>query len=119
MPVPIPKAGRTSCSPGERRDRTGREAGSPGPVIGEECVVYADLDLDQVAREQFALDTVGHYSRPDIFTLTVDTRKKPQVNWMRERELRPGPDRSALRTSWNRQPAFVIHIASVWPPEVW
>jgi len=60
-----------------------------GPVIGEECVVYADLELDQVAREQFALDTVGHYSRPDIFTLTVDTRKKPQVNWMRERDFAP------------------------------
>ena len=57
-----------------------------GPVFGQECIVYADLDLEQVAREQFALDTVGHYSRPDIFELTVDTRRRPQVTWIEDRE---------------------------------
>jgi predicted amidohydrolase len=57
-----------------------------GPVVGRECIVYADLDLEQVAQEQLALDTVGHYSRPDIFTLTVDTRKRPQVTWVDDPE---------------------------------
>ena len=57
-----------------------------GPVVGQECIIYADLDLEQVAREQFALDTVGHYSRPDIFELTVDTRKRPQVTWIEDLE---------------------------------
>jgi predicted amidohydrolase len=53
-----------------------------GPVFGTEAVIYADLELDRVAREQYAMDTVGHYNRPDIFTLTVDTRRKPQVSWL-------------------------------------
>jgi nitrilase len=43
-------------------------------VAGEETVVYADLDLGRIPEEQAALDVVGHYNRPDVFTLTVDER---------------------------------------------
>ena len=53
-----------------------------GPVVGIETIIYADLDLARVACEQYAMDTVGHYNRPDIFNLTVDTRRKPQVSWL-------------------------------------
>jgi predicted amidohydrolase len=56
-----------------------------GPVYGEETIVYADVDLDHSAREQYAMDTVGHYNRPDIFSLTVDTRRRPQISWVDER----------------------------------
>ena len=29
------------------------------------------------------LDTDGHYTRPDVFELNVDTRAKDGVNWKR------------------------------------
>ena len=50
-----------------------------GPVYDEESVLYADLDLDDVVRGKFDLDTVGHYARPDIFELSVNTRPSPGV----------------------------------------
>ena len=54
-----------------------------GPVHNEETIIYADLDLDQAAREQYAMDIVGHYNRPDIFSLTVDARPRAQMSWLR------------------------------------
>jgi predicted amidohydrolase len=43
-------------------------------VAGEEMIVYADIDLGRIPEEQAALDVVGHYNRPDVFSLTVDER---------------------------------------------
>ncbi len=51
------------------------------PVIGEEKIIYADLDLGQVAQGQFDFDVMGHYSRPDVFQLIVTTKKKTNVIW--------------------------------------
>jgi nitrilase len=45
-------------------------------VAGEETIVYADLDLGRIPEEQAALDVVGHYNRPDVFSLTVDERPR-------------------------------------------
>ena len=36
-----------------------------GPLLGEEGVLVADLDLDDIPRGKFDLDVVGHYARPD------------------------------------------------------
>lgn len=47
---------------------------------GEE-ILHAELDLDEVGQGLTSLDTDGHYSRPDVFELTVDTRAKDGVNW--------------------------------------
>ena len=45
-----------------------------GPVYEQETVLYADIDLSQRIRGHFDLDTTGHYGRPDVFELTVNTR---------------------------------------------
>ena len=36
-----------------------------GPLLGQEGIHTADLDLDEVVRGKFDLDVVGHYARPD------------------------------------------------------
>jgi nitrilase len=50
-----------------------------GPARGAEAVLTADLDLDQIVRGKFDLDVTGHYARPDVFRLIVDTRSKQAV----------------------------------------
>ena len=50
--------------------------------VGEgEEILYAELDLAERGQNLTSLDTDGHYSRPDVFELTVDTRAKDGVNW--------------------------------------
>ena len=43
-----------------------------GPLIGETGILYADLDLGEIARGKFDFDVVGHYARPDVFRLHVN-----------------------------------------------
>ncbi len=50
-----------------------------GPCFGEETILHAQLDLEQIARESMTLDVSGHYSRPDVFTLNVN-RSRPGVD---------------------------------------
>ncbi|CAL1695252.1 unnamed protein product [Somion occarium] len=42
-----------------------------GPLLGQEGVLSAELDLDDIPRGKFDLDVTGHYARPDVFQLTV------------------------------------------------
>lgn len=35
-------------------------------------MLMADLDLDEIPKSEYDLDVVGHYSRPDIFRLSVN-----------------------------------------------
>jgi nitrilase len=48
-----------------------------GPLYDQEGILFADLDLAQVARSKFDFDVVGHYARPDVFQLAVNERPMP------------------------------------------
>ena len=50
-----------------------------GPLIGEEGVLYAEIDAGRARSGRQQFDPVGHYSRPDIFRLCVDTSPRPAV----------------------------------------
>ena len=50
-----------------------------GPVFEDEVVLYAEVDLAEIARGHLDMDAVGHYSRPDIFELRVDTSRRSPV----------------------------------------
>jgi nitrilase len=50
-----------------------------GPNFDDETILIAVLDRGLLAKAKFDFDVVGHYSRPDIFRLTVDDRPKPPV----------------------------------------
>ena len=43
-----------------------------GPDFEGETMLTADLDLGEIARGKFDFDVVGHYSRPDVFQLSVN-----------------------------------------------
>jgi nitrilase len=55
-----------------------------GPLYGQEGILYADLDLGEVARGKLDFDVVGHYARPDVFQLTINERPAPPVSYKRE-----------------------------------
>jgi nitrilase len=50
-----------------------------GPLFNQNGILTAEIDLSDVARSKYDLDVVGHYARPDIFRLHVNTAKLPSV----------------------------------------
>lgn len=50
-----------------------------GPVFEEEAILQAEVDLSQITRGHLDMDAVGHYSRPDVFELRVNTRRQSAV----------------------------------------
>ena len=50
-----------------------------GPLHQERGILYAEIDLERVGVARRSLDVVGHYARPDLFHLQVDTRPHPPV----------------------------------------
>ena len=52
-----------------------------GPDFAGETILFADLDLADVARAKYDFDVTGHYARPDLFRLEVNEQpQKPVVS---------------------------------------
>jgi nitrilase len=50
-----------------------------GPLIQEEGILTAEVDAQVARAQRYQFDPVGHYSRPDVFRLTVNDTPKPSV----------------------------------------
>jgi len=50
-----------------------------GPLFDQEGILLAELDLAHVARSKLDFDAVGHYARPDVFTLFVNEKSQQTV----------------------------------------
>jgi nitrilase len=64
-----------------------------GPAFDEETTLFAELDMDEIARGKYDFDVAGHYARPDVFRLSVD-----------ERPAKPVVSHDAARHDWGSTP---------------
>ncbi|CAD6518894.1 Nitrilase [Paraburkholderia hiiakae] len=55
-----------------------------GPLRGETALIVAEIDTDELTRARYDFDVVGHYARPDVFSLSVDERRKRTVSFIAE-----------------------------------
>jgi nitrilase len=52
-----------------------------GPLRKQQGVLYAEVDVKRVGIARRTFDVAGHYSRPDIFSLHVNTRVQKPVEF--------------------------------------
>ena len=52
-----------------------------GPMHKEKGILYATVDTERASIAKRDLDITGHYSRPDLFTLEVDTRAQSPISY--------------------------------------
>ena len=55
-----------------------------GPLVEQEGIVLAELDVAEARTSRRQFDPSGHYARPDVFQLQVDTRPRTPVVFHRD-----------------------------------
>ena len=52
-----------------------------GPLVEKKEILYAEIDTDASKKARRSLDVAGHYSRSDIFSLTINQSKNKPVDF--------------------------------------
>ena len=60
-----------------------------GPLYGEQGILYAEINVALARASRREFDPIGHYARPDIFTLTVDVTAHQPANFVDESPCTP------------------------------
>ncbi len=53
-----------------------------GPMRNERGLLVAQIDTAELVKARYDFDVVGHYARPDVFSLSVDERAKKSVTFV-------------------------------------
>ncbi len=53
-----------------------------GPIRDQDALLTAELDLDAIPMAQLDFDVVGHYARPDVFSLQVNAAVQSAVSFV-------------------------------------
>ena len=64
------------------------------PLIDDEGIVYAEIDLSRCIQPKQMHDIIGAYNRFDIFDLRIDRRPRTSASW-RDDEVPPADDGGA------------------------
>ncbi len=87
IPADFPHAETIRANAGDFMANGGSAIAAPDgswviePVLGEEVLLVAEIDHQQVRRERQNLDVAGHYSRPDVTELLVNRQRQATVQF--------------------------------------
>ena len=79
------------------------------PLTEGEGMLIADLDLSLIVKRKRMMDSVGHYARPELVSVTLDPRPARPLHFAPVGARRPNPDPCRRRLSLNLSTARLIN----------
>lgn len=81
-----------------------------GPLIGEEGILHAELDLQDAVSLKLAHDIVGTYNRFDVFQLTVNSTRHTPVTIIGQNTTATPPSQPRVDRMYHGPTASTPHV---------